>query len=126
MVQRIKSCQENLFRYFSRYCHFFTLVVVHPQIALFLFAMTLSDCWCNRKLPTSTRQKFKTFKNQTFGRHNKGIIRMFRYNTRRDGEQQSPGASMNVEEKDGSQKQLVKVRRRNVIEAGFPISSPDG
>ena len=42
--------------------------------------------------------------------------------TLRDGEQ-SPGASMNVDEKIQIAKQLVKLGV-DVIEAGFPIASP--
>ena len=42
--------------------------------------------------------------------------------TLRDGEQ-SPGASMNIEEKLEVAKQLARLRV-DVIEAGFPISSP--
>jgi 2-isopropylmalate synthase len=42
--------------------------------------------------------------------------------TLRDGEQ-SPGASMNVEEKLQVAKQLVRLGV-DIIEAGFPIASP--
>jgi 2-isopropylmalate synthase len=42
--------------------------------------------------------------------------------TLRDGEQ-SPGASMNIEEKLEVAKQLARLNV-DVIEAGFPISSP--
>src|SRR4030066_1210243 len=42
--------------------------------------------------------------------------------TRRDGEQ-SPGASMNVEEKLQLARQLVRLGV-DIIEAGFPIASP--
>src|ERR1039458_891973 len=49
------------------------------------------------------------------------VIKIFD-TTLRDGEQ-SPGASMNVEEKIQIARQLVRLRV-DVIEAGFPIASP--
>ena len=44
--------------------------------------------------------------------------------TLRDGEQ-SPGASMNMQEKFRLAQQLVKLKV-DVIEAGFPVASPGG
>jgi 2-isopropylmalate synthase len=50
-----------------------------------------------------------------------GLVRIFD-TTLRDGEQ-SPGATLNIEEKLEIARQLARLRV-DVIEAGFPIASP--
>ncbi len=51
----------------------------------------------------------------------RGLVRIFD-TTLRDGEQ-SPGATLNIEEKLGIARQLARLRV-DIIEAGFPIASP--
>ena len=93
------------------------IMVIHPAIALFVLAMIyLAEGLLENIYLYYRKRKTADNRGQTMRK-----IKIFD-TTLRDGEQ-SPGASMNVEEKLQVARQLVRLGV-DIIEAGFPIASP--